>query len=177
MTFFKSFKNVKGIRDLFQNDKHKGQPIMIWAQEILREKSALSSADRELIAAFTSSLNHCDYCCSSHSAFAESLGIEKKTLDRVISQNYSNMKLAPILDYVLRLTLFPEGLKQSDYDKVIEAGFSEEELHDAILVCSAFNMFNRIVEGHKLSANEDSWLEITERINSIGYDGRYLHGK
>lgn len=174
MSFFKSFKNSKGIRDLFKNDSHKGKPIMTWAQEILREPSALSPSDRELIAAFTSSLNHCDYCCGSHSAFAESLGIEKEILNKVIAQDYKNMKLAPILDYVLKLTLFPEVLRQVDFDLVIRAGFTEEELHDAILVCATFNMFNRIVEGHRLLANEDSWPEATDRINAIGYDGRYL---
>ena len=39
--------------------------LMAHAQEILREPSHLSPTDREVIAAFTSRLNGCEYCCAS----------------------------------------------------------------------------------------------------------------
>lgn len=37
---------------------------------LLRAPNPLSPGERELIAAYVSGLNECDFCCRSHSAFA-----------------------------------------------------------------------------------------------------------
>jgi uncharacterized peroxidase-related enzyme len=173
---FESIQPVKGIRDVFKypNDSAKAKAIFAVAQEVLREPSVLSSADRELIAAFTSSLNKCEFCTGSHIVFAIEQGTDAEEIKRVTSGDYADHRLAPLFDYVSVLTRTPSEISQDDYNKVIMNGFTEEELHDAILVCAAFNMYNRIVEGHKVERNEDTWDQSAKVISSIGYDGRYM---
>lgn len=68
-----------GIVSVFMERPQKYMALLSVAQELLREASHLSPADREVIAAFTSRLNGCDYCCGSHTAFAQSLGATAAT--------------------------------------------------------------------------------------------------
>lgn len=150
------------IMDIFLRNMKKYGPALTLAQEILREPSSLSPKDREIIAAYTSALNKCRYCNTSHEAFAKSLGATSEDSER----------LKPLFNYVEKLTLFPSSLTKDDYDSVINAGFSEEDLDDAIAVCAAFNFYNRIVEGHGIQPHDDYSNDI-EMINTKGYDQRY----
>lgn len=161
--FFSFLNSNSGIVDIFMTNPKKYGAALTLAQEILREESSLSNKDREIIAAFTSSLNNCKYCTQSHEAFAESLGASEKDRQR----------LKPLFEYVEILTLSPSSLTKEDYDKVISAGFTEQQLSDTIAVCAAFNFYNRIVEGHGVQPQEDYSMDV-QMINSAGYDQRYL---
>jgi uncharacterized peroxidase-related enzyme len=158
------------IGNVFMQNPKRFMPLLSFAQNILREESFLSSNDREIIATFTSSLNGCKFCTGSHRLFAVSIGTNELEIDKIISQDYSEMKIAPVLDYVKKLTLSPSELTVEDVNKVFDAGYSEDELKDAIVVCSAFNMFNRIVEGHGVEENSSTWPSSAEEINKFGYD-------
>ncbi len=171
---FLTLNNPKGITDVFLEKPNKYMMALSLAQEVLREPSALSPQDRELIAAFTSKLNNCEYCFGSHKTFTESLNAEQSDVTCVlVDDNYSGHRLESILNYVKKLTLSPASVEQSDLDSVLAAGFSEEELKDAIAVCAAFNFYNRIVEGHGIAENADTWPQAAIMINTAGYDRRY----
>ena len=91
----------------------------------------------------------------------------------IVDENYTNYFLSSILLYVKKLTLSPSSISQEDKKTVLEAGFTEEQLKDAIAVCAAFNFYNRIVEGHGVEANENTWVSAASMINAHGYDRRY----
>lgn len=146
--------------------------LMTFAQEILREEGHLPAADRELIAAFTSSLNGCGYCTGSHAAFARSLGISPGDLAVVESGDPAGHRLEALLVYVKKLTLAPGEIAESDRRSVIDAGFTEDQLKDAIAVCAAFNLFNRLVEGHGIGPRENYDADV-RMIGTHGYDRRY----
>jgi uncharacterized peroxidase-related enzyme len=158
------------ISDIFMQQPNKFLPLLSFAQEILREPGQLDPKDREFIAAFTSSLNSCKFCTGSHKVFAISVGADASELEDAISGNYEDNKLKTILDYVKVLTLAPSTLNNTHVEAVLGAGFSEEQLKEAIVVCAAFNMFNRIVEGHGVEENAETWQTSAEMINKFGYD-------
>jgi uncharacterized peroxidase-related enzyme len=171
---FLTLNNPKSIVDVFLEKPKKYMVALTLAQEVLREPSALSPQDRELIAAFTSKLNKCEYCFGSHKAFTESIDAEQSDITCVlVEDNYSGHRLESILNYVKKLTLSPASVEQSDLEAVLSAGFSEDELKDAIAVCAAFNFYNRIVEGHGIAENADTWPQAAQMINELGYDRRY----
>jgi uncharacterized peroxidase-related enzyme len=171
---FSSLSEATSIREIFSENKIKYSGALTLAQEILRETSFLSSSDRELIAAYVSKLNNCDYCCGSHTVFAKSVGTTDEDLQCVIAdQSCDGHRLEPILLYVKKLTLSPSSVSQEDLDLVLSSGFTEDELKDAISVCAIFNFFNRIVEGHGLDKNEHTWDMASEMIKTHGYDRRY----
>jgi uncharacterized peroxidase-related enzyme len=160
-----------GIVSVFMERPQKYMALLSVAQELLRETSHLSPADREVIAAFTSRLNGCDYCCGSHTAFAQSLGATASDVKAIQSGEPAGHRLEALLAYVKKLTLAPSTISESDKQTVHDAGFSEDELKDAIAVCAAFNLFNRIVEGHGI-APHDNYDESVKMINAHGYDRR-----
>jgi uncharacterized peroxidase-related enzyme len=164
--------NPHGIRAVFQERPNKYMMLLSFAQEILREDSYLSSTDREVIAAYTSKLNNCQYCTESHVAFAVSLDTPQDDLSILDTLDIENHRLSPILKYVKKLTLDPSSISQEDKDSVISAGFSEDELKDAIAVCAAFNLFNRIVEGYGVQPQK-SYEMVAAMIKKHGYDRRY----
>lgn len=169
-----SVPSGKTISDVFLQQPNKFMPLLSFAQEILREPGFLDPKDREFIAAFTSSLNSCKFCTGSHKAFAISVGADEKELEDAIGGNYEENKLKTILDYVKVLTIAPSNLNSTHVQAVLNAGFSEDQLKEAIVVCAAFNMFNRIVEGHGVEENSNTWTPSVEMINKFGYDRRNM---
>ncbi len=170
---FEGFSDpTSGIGTVFRERPTKYMMLLAHAQEILREPSHLSAADREVIAAYTSKLNGCDYCRGSHTAFAESLGASEADLEMVTSGATDGHRLAALLAYVKKLTQAPASISNNDKLAVHAAGFSEDELKDAIAVCAAFNLYNRIVEGHGIAPHDDYSADVA-MINTRGFDRRY----
>ena len=59
-----------GIRGLLRYRPETGRPLSELAEVLLRGPGTLTRGERELIAAYVSGLNDCQYCTSSHSATA-----------------------------------------------------------------------------------------------------------
>lgn len=161
-----------GIGSVFRERPDKYMMLLTFAQEILRERAHLPAADREVIAAFTSALNGCQYCRGSHGAFARSLGADEADMTVIDSGAIEGHRLESLLAYVRALTLSPSSITEAHKQAVHDAGFSEDELKDAIAVCAAFNLFNRIVEGHGIVPLENYDADVNA-INSHGFDRRY----
>lgn len=132
-------------------------PLLEYHDIILRAESPLSVAQRELIAAFVSGLNACDFCYGAHSIIAESFGIESALLAALINGIEDapvDQEMKPLLAYVKKLTQHPSKVTDAHAQAVYDAGWSEQALHDAITVCALFNFMNRIVEGHGVVTND-----------------------
>jgi len=164
-------KSRAGIGAVIRERPQKYLMLMTFAQEILREEGHLSPADREVIAAYTSRLNGCEYCCGSHTEFAKSLGADVADLEMISRGDPAGHRLSALLSYVKKLTLAPSTISEADKQSVHAAGFSQDQLKDAIAVCAAFNLFNRIVEGHGIAPHE-SYEQDAKMINTHGYDRR-----
>ena len=113
-------------------------------------KSALSRAQREMIAVTVSQANRCMYCATHHGeallahvhdkVFLESL---KKNFE---SANLTSKNLA-MLQYAAKLTKTPGELVESDVQELRQSGFTDEDILRINLITSYFNFANRIVSG------------------------------
>ncbi|WP_420584492.1 carboxymuconolactone decarboxylase family protein [Ruegeria sp.] len=144
---------------------------------VMRGDSDLSFSERELIAAYVSGLNACSYCHGAHTTFAHAFGIDPKLIEALMTDLDSapvEQKLKPILAYVSKLTLTPSRMAEQDARDVYAAGWSEEALFDAIQVCGAFNLVNRIVEGTGISRVQGDPTEIDEnRLRKLRSESFY----
>ena len=123
---------------------------------ILRGPSPLSVAERELIAAYVSGLNQCNFCHSSHLTFAEVHGVDPEIFENLVADPASagiDEKLLPLLAYARKLTLAPASVTEADAAAVYAAGWTEKALFHTIAVTAIFNMMNRLVEGTGITAN------------------------
>jgi len=159
--------------DVFRAFAHTARPLIAYHQALMRGPSALSVAERELIAAFVSGLNACHYCHGVHGAVAARFGIAEQTLARLLDQDFEAVpaRLRPVLRYAAKLTRTPERITRDDANSVFEAGWDARALHDAVSVCALFNFMNRLVEGLGIDAEGDYFAEAAERIGDGGYAG------
>lgn len=155
------------------------QMFLPWCQVeemIMRGESELTAGERELLGAFTSALNGCTYCYSSHSEAAKFLGIDEQVFNDFLADPMKapvREPLRPILAYVHKLTLKPATLVQADADAVLAAGWSEKTLHDAIMVCCCYSFMNRLADGHGLPSDPALFKERGRRHAENGYFTQY----
>ncbi|MGB5210228.1 MAG: peroxidase [Gammaproteobacteria bacterium] len=150
MARFASLPEQPQLADVFKRFSEGVWPLMAFHDAILRGESEFTAAERELIAAYTSVLNACDFCHGSHQIIAGFHGIEPAVFANLVSdltQAGLEENWLPLLAYVDKLTESPARLAGGDAQAVFAAGWSEDALYDAIVVCATFNLMNRIVEG------------------------------
>jgi len=144
-------EGIPGIRSLFAFRPEVAQPLSELADVLLHAESSLSRGERELIAAYVSSLNDCDFCHYSHAAVASChLGDEGATVTAVIRDAYSapvSSKMKALLAIAARVQRNGRDVRDSDLARARAEGATDIEIHDAVLIAAAFCMFNRYVDG------------------------------
>jgi uncharacterized peroxidase-related enzyme len=145
-------------------------------EKIMRGPSAFTAGERELIGAYTSALNGCMYCYSSHSEAAKFLGIAEDVFAAMMDDPDGapvTAALKPVLAFVKKLTLTPSRMLQSDADAVFAAGWDERALHDAIMVCCCYSFMNRLADGHGLPSDPALFRARGRRHAEEGYFTQY----
>jgi len=126
------------------------ETLMAFTNQVMRDDGALSSAERELIAAYVSGLNACQFCHGSHRLYAQVLGIDDMVVDALMQDLATapiDAKLKPVLAYAAKLNTLPSRLGPADARAVLDAGWSEAALFECIEVTALFNFYNRLIEG------------------------------
>ena len=149
-------------------------PLLDYHEALMRGPSPLSIAERELIAAYVSGLNACDYCYGIHQVTAERFGIDEATLSGLLTDLSTaevEDRMRPLLGYLGKLTGDPGRVSPADARAVLTAGWDERALHDAVSVCALFNFMNRFVNGLGITADDDYTDTSGTRLADHGYAG------
>lgn len=176
MPFFPSLPKNAHISHALAIERDWIKPLMVVTENVMRGPSPLTPGQRELIAAYVSKLNGCEFCFGGHVATAEKLGIDKAVIASLVGDVDAiavEDSFKPILRYVRTLTLTPTRLSQADADAVFKAGWDERALSHAIHVAGLFAYFNRIVEGHGVEGDPAKYRERAEAMATQGYVKRY----
>ncbi len=164
-----------GITGLFRFRPETAGPLNALAEVLLRGESTLTRGERELIAAYVSSLNSCRFCFSSHAAFAAAQLPEGMAM---VDQVRADLDTAPIsvkMKALLDIAAAVQqgGLAVSDQHVAAAraAGATDVELHDTVLIAAAFCMYNRYVDGLATITPDDPavYAVVAERIVTHGY--------
>src|SRR5215470_14516286 len=148
-----------GIRGLLQFRPETARPLSELAEVLLRGPSTLTRGERELIAAYVSSLNQCRYCSSSHSATAAAqlpggmLLVEQACLDPGTAPVPA--KLKALLEIASAVRQGGDAVAAEHITQARAAGATDVEIHDTVLIAAAFCMFNRYVDGLATTAPDD----------------------
>jgi len=168
-------EGVPGIRSLVMYRPETGKSLYQLAHVLLREESPLSSAERELIAAFVSSRNNCMFCMNSHAAAARCLYDEDAPLvDEVLKdmqQSNVSDKLKSLLAIAAQVQVNGKAVTQQHIDAAKALGASDREIHDTVLIAATFCMFNRYVDGLATLTpdNPDDYAKMGRRMVDVGY--------
>lgn len=138
-----------GIVSLFMYDQETSKALTAMGQIIMRRPNrGLKPGERELIAAWVSKCNECNFCFLSHAATARELYGEVAEQFLFQQDDYAlNMRLRSLLV----LASCVQGLDRQELPGAIEDckfhGCSDEEIHDTVLITAFFSMCNRYVDG------------------------------
>jgi uncharacterized peroxidase-related enzyme len=128
---------------LYRPDFYRGGPL---THEAMRGQSDWSIGDRELMAAYVSKANECPFCVSAHSATATIWYGDNTT----VAATLTDLETAPISE-PLRATLRVLGkltreqsIDPDDIRAALAAAVSPQQIKDALAVCLAFNITDRL---------------------------------
>lgn len=111
------------------------------------EDSALSRAEREMVALVVSTENHCEYCLGSHSAYLREL-IDDHIKADVLTHNYRRAALSDreraILDFAQRMTTSSFSMTPEDIEPLRAVNLSDEAIFELAQVAAMFNFTNRL---------------------------------
>jgi uncharacterized peroxidase-related enzyme len=168
-------EGLPGITSGFAYRPATAKPLRELAEILLRGPSTLSSGEREMIAAFVSARNHCEFCRDSHrAAAAHHLNGDYALVDAV-RYDFQTADVSPKLKTLLAIAAkVQQGGKfvtASDIEQARATGATDQEIHDAVLIAAAFCMYNRYVDGLATWTPSDSTLydEMGRRMASEGY--------
>jgi len=172
MSYLRSIPPGAGLLEIFQAFPEAARPLLEYHEVLLRGDSPLSSAERELIAAYVSGLNNCNYCRAVHSQAAITLGIHSEAIAEIFSGSkpeHVAVRLQPVLAFVCKLTLSPGEITSADIDAIFAAGWDDRAVHNAVAICALFNLMNRLVNGLGVEAAEIYIKMAAKRLADVGY--------
>lgn len=158
MTYFPSYDGIISMSQLQMSKWDLFEPYMDFIDRLMSYPVGPTQEQKEIIAAFTSLLNACDFCYGAHKNVCMALGIDENLFQQLVDDIDSapiDDKLKPLLKYVRKLTLTPSQMTDDDAISCYRAGWSEEDLTLAITVCASWNWFNRMIEGHGIDKKWD----------------------
>jgi uncharacterized peroxidase-related enzyme len=145
------------------------------ANILLHAPNSLTAGERELIAAYVSSLNRCTYCLDSHAAIASwHFGNDEAFVKSVVDDPRTAVisdKLKALLDIAARVQQSGALVRPIDIERARQQGATDMEIHDTVLIAAAFCMFNRYVDGLgvETSADPASRRERAKLVAEHGY--------
>lgn len=165
---------LPGIVALFAFSPETAKPMNELAERLLRdEHPTLSRGERELIASGVSYANNTEFCQRSHAAFAkfnfEKEGHEAWTLE---TDHKEGSKQEVIINLALHTAQNnAEAVKHFALEGLEKNLVTEQEVHDVVLIASAFCMYNRYVSclDAPVPQEDAAYEAMAERIYNEGY--------
>ena len=141
--------------------------------------ATLRRDQRELLATAVSAANDCFFCMDSHGAFANALLEQAGTTElvpliEIVKDGASDgfePKMQALLHIARTVRHDPLRLTGTDVEAATAAGATDADVQLAVLIASAFSMYNRLVDGFraKTPPTPEAFTERAAEIAERGY--------
>lgn len=167
-------EHLPGITGLLEYRKDSAQPIRELTQLLLRGPSTLTEGERELIATIVSHGNECRFCTTAHAGAADLLLGESTTTQKI----REDVETAPVSEKMKALLVIAKQVQQSgkhvteaSVQRAKDAGATDLEIHDCVLIAALFCLYNRYVDGLGTLEPEDPeyYKTLAGRLKTNGY--------
>ncbi|HEX5040394.1 MAG TPA: carboxymuconolactone decarboxylase family protein [Candidatus Limnocylindria bacterium] len=135
--------------------------------------------EREMLATAVSAANDCFFCMDSHGAFSRAVMAREGAEDlapmidviKVGSSEGLDPKMVALLHIARTVQRAPLSLTDADVKAATAAGASDGDTQLAVLIASAFSMYNRLVDGFRARTPiaEEAYEERAAQIAELGY--------
>lgn len=138
-------------------------------REIMFGPSPLSRAQRELLAAVTSSANSTRYCTTAHwhdyRDEVEDQGLVDRIMEDWRSADIDDADRA-LIAFAEKLTWANATVGPAEIAELRAHGFDDRAISSAVQVVSYFNYINRVADG--LGVDLEDWIERDGRETAVG---------
>ncbi len=168
--------DLYGITSLLDYRKEAADPLCELTQLLLRGESTLTESERELIAAYVSSLNECNFCTAAHASASCLLpggdASNIKSAIRGIDEMDASDKIKSLLKLAAKVQQSGLSVKMEDANEARKSGATDTEIHDTVLIAALFCLYNRYVDGLATRTPDNPlYFEVLgKRITSRGYN-------
>ncbi|MDP9039251.1 MAG: peroxidase-related enzyme [Acidobacteriota bacterium] len=149
---------VPGILRCFATHPPLLEHMMGLAQEMLFVDGALGRQNKEMISAFVSASNRCDYCADSHAYSFRLQGGTRDATDAVLACDAESSAVTSaqrtLLLFAQKITDDSETVTLEDINALRAAGFDDLQIAEAIHVAALFAAFNRVVNAFGLPSQQ-----------------------
>jgi uncharacterized peroxidase-related enzyme len=143
------------------------------SQVLMHDEAPLTPGLRELIAAYSSSLNQCEFCMKAHGTVAAKLLDDEELVwsaIRNLETSTLGEKEKALLRFVRTITLAPALITAADTAELNAAGWDDAAIFYAISACALFNFYNRWVMASGVHPVSDAACErLASRMAVSGY--------
>lgn len=149
---------VPGILQCFATHPPLLKHMMAMSESLLFSDGALARRQKEMIATFVSSANHCDYCSDSHGFFYRVHGGSVESLVTLLAcqldaGTLTNAERA-LLAFVAEVNNGGESIGPADVQKLRDQGWTDLQIAEAIHLTALFATFNRVVNAFGLPSRQ-----------------------
>lgn len=142
--------DLPGMAGLHSFKPETAATLKAFTQQLLRGSSSLTVAERETIAAHVSTRNECGFCTLTHTAVAVHASGDREAVCAAIAEPSTapvTARMRALLAIAGKVQRSGKDVTTGDIEAARSGGASDEDIHDTVLVASAFCMFNRYVDG------------------------------
>jgi uncharacterized peroxidase-related enzyme len=148
--------DVPGILKCFATHPPLLKHMMDMSEQLIFAEGSLGRKHKEMIATFVSAQNACPYCVDSHSYFLRVHGGSSKALAAIQAGDLHSPELTSaeqaLLEFVGKVNVGSDEIHRADVDLLIQAGWSELQIAEAVHVAALFATLNRVANAFGLAS-------------------------
>ncbi|KYP14158.1 peroxidase-related enzyme [Flavihumibacter sp. CACIAM 22H1] len=167
--------HLPGITGLLEYRMDTAAPIRALTQFLLRGPNTLSQGDRELIATIVSHGNECRFCTTAHAAAADALLGDCSITEQIKVDHFKAPlpeKTKALLEIARLVRISGKAVTETAIQQAKDAGATDLEIHDTVLIAALFCLYNRYVDGLATALPEDPsyFNQLADRLVHHGYN-------
>ncbi len=167
-------QGLYGITSLLEYRLDTSEPIRTLTQVLLRGPSPLSEFERELVATVVSQGNNTQFCTAAHATVARRLAPSPSLVDDLLAipdGTAPSTRLECLVTIARAIQKSAQGLSDDFVQNARDLGFTDLELHDAVLTAALFCFYNRYVDGlaSDLPPTDRYYDVLADRLTTTGY--------
>lgn len=168
-------EGLPGIRGPLSLRPEVAKPLSALMEVLMRDANALSRGERELIATYVSYLNGCFFCENAHGGVAQHYLQCDVAFINQVKKDFATTNLSDKMKALLAIAAgVQKGGKHvstAQVEEAKQAGATDLEIHDTVLIAAAFCMFNRYTDGlaTRAPAEINFYIERAPEIAAKGY--------
>ncbi|MPZ23088.1 MAG: peroxidase-related enzyme [Dehalococcoidia bacterium] len=117
--------------------------------DVLFGPGRISPTIKDMIAVVVSSANRCNHCTAGHAHLLHMRGVEDATLKSLMTNLHGldlESKTVELLRFAQKMTHAAHEITDDDVGNLRTAGWSDEQILEAVMVAAFFSMNNRVME-------------------------------